>query len=229
MQHSTSPNPFMWAKTAGPNSYRDTEELLAWAEVWAYQKLTHLQGTKIPRLHGAFQVKSPVIGDSQPHLALLMSYVGGVTILERCVELGSVSDNGDTRWCSLVRDLFKQVHEFHQLGLCNLDICEANVKAVTSPDGSDSLVFFDFATARPSMFANELEKEQHEVHRALVNDLAHLRGLLLTICGDVPGWDDGPRPLFKRRWEFLQWARKEHAGDAWLKEWGSEFDCWKVD
>ncbi|CAA7268732.1 unnamed protein product [Cyclocybe aegerita] len=200
-----------------------TEDLMSWTEVWAYWKLVCLQGSLVPRLCGAFMVKVPEEGRPANHFAVVITPVNGTSNITRCRALGGLL-NGNRRWYPLARDLFKSVYQFHRLGICNLDLRDENIRVVRSAGNTESLVFFDFASARPSSFGSSEQKT--DVQDALDRDWWDLYTIIAEICvyrtkdGDIVAAD-------QRRWDFVKWLRKEHHRDEWLVAWDSRLDAMK--
>ncbi|KAF8957204.1 hypothetical protein BDZ97DRAFT_1847755 [Flammula alnicola] len=218
------------------NSYRYTDELMAWTEVHAYSKLFLLQGTVIPHFIDAFMVRSPE--SDQESIGIAMSHIQGQPIVARCRELGSEVDS-DMRWYPIALQLFRRVHQVHQLGIIGLDVRGANILVVGDPNASErsasgssssySVMLFDFAFSRPRSFPTSEEQNRHRVSLVSAQDVDNLQDLLLEICGDDIGvrreasYDYGGPGA--RRWAFLQWARRECPHEPWVCDWWSQFNC----
>ncbi|KAJ3500683.1 hypothetical protein NLJ89_g9684 [Agrocybe chaxingu] len=194
-----------------PDSYRNTEEIMAWTESWAYGKLSHLQGTIIPQFYGAYLVKTSE--ESKAHFAVAMSFVNGIPFPQRAAALGG-EITGNQQWYPLALALFKGVYELEKSGICALDIRDGNVRVVSSLAG-EYPVFFDFAFARPISFEDETLDEIHRVKSGRKTDLSGLRKLIRAVTGYLTPEEE------QRAWAFAHWARKNHGDERWMQEWGS--------
>ncbi|KDR72446.1 hypothetical protein GALMADRAFT_213421 [Galerina marginata CBS 339.88] len=210
--------------TISPNSYRYTDELMAWAEVYAYRKLYPLQGATIPRFFDALMVQSPESGEES--IGIIISHIKGISIVARCLELGGEID-GDTRWYPLARELYRNIYRINQLGICGLDIRDANVRVVEPGGccecGPPSVVLFDFAFSRPNFFFDDSDRKRHRVEAVMIQDLFDLKGLTANMCGGGIGSACSAQGVRARRWAFLEWVRQEHPDDQWIAAWAPHF------
>ncbi|KAF9478091.1 hypothetical protein BDN70DRAFT_944532 [Pholiota conissans] len=220
-------------KISGPqhishNSYRYTDELMAWAEVHAYSKLVSLQGTVVPRLVGAFMVQYPE--SDEEHIAIAMTRIRGNSFMDRCRKLGCEID-GDERWYPLALELMRRIYDIHQLGIIGLDIRDENIFVVDAPDAasSPSIKLFDFGFSRPNQFEDPEDKKKHAVAFITMKDVGGLTTLLLDTCGGDSGrpeWlvENGFTLEYRqRRWDFFQWIRREHPEEPFLSEWWDKY------
>ncbi|KAF9478074.1 hypothetical protein BDN70DRAFT_880413 [Pholiota conissans] len=88
-EYASTPIPF------SENSYRYTDDLMAWSEAHAYSKLSSLQGSLIPHLVDIFMLKCP--WSKQDKIGIVMSRIHGRNIFDVCRELGCEID-GETGW-----------------------------------------------------------------------------------------------------------------------------------
>ncbi|KAF6749829.1 hypothetical protein DFP72DRAFT_531984 [Ephemerocybe angulata] len=214
--YQTPPEAISILSDPDKESHRYTGELMAWQESWAYNKLAPLQGKCVPKFFGAFQ--SSVFGDNRIHMATLMSYVDGKHIVERCSELvESKSDLYEEQWYPKMRDVYELTHRIHELGVANLDIRKSNIKI--DPE-SGRVVFFDFASARPSRFPTEEDAKIHRVEAGLQYDSNNLDSLLYAICGN----EHDSHQFYRRRAKFMEWAIEYCSHEPWFKALGNEFE-----
>ncbi|KAF6744613.1 hypothetical protein DFP72DRAFT_928223 [Ephemerocybe angulata] len=219
--NTSPPVPFSRIPSSNVYSHRNTAEIMAWQEAWAYGMLSKLQGGQIPQFHGVYQVESPESDETGPCLAVLMSFVEGESIVERCQELwpaGDIlswnpsTDNAD--WCRLIRDVYVLTHRIHQLGVAHLDIKDMNIK-YHRPSGS--VIFLDFAFSRPSRFETLEEASRHDLKRGLRHDEHCLSGFLLEMCGDSEVSEESWDTISQRRAKFALWAIAHCSNEDWYK------------
>ncbi|KAF8904063.1 hypothetical protein CPB84DRAFT_1745899 [Gymnopilus junonius] len=197
---------------------------MAWTENWVYDKFSNLQGTTIPRFYGTFMIRLP--NSKEDIFAVAMSYIEGAGKLkDRFIDLGSM-DNFGQKWYSLAREIFSKVYDFHQMGLCGIDINSGNILVVDKPSSSRenpnpfSVNFIDFATARPSSFPSDEENEKHCINYVMKEDVLSIDELLISMC-------ETPRHMeyqwVRRRWGFYTWMEREHPDDAWFQAWWEKY------
>ncbi|KAF9478885.1 hypothetical protein BDN70DRAFT_879377 [Pholiota conissans] len=224
-EYPSTPMPF------SENSYRYTDDLMAWSEAHAYSKLSPLQGSLIPRMVDIFMLKSP--RSKQDKIGIVMSRIHGRNIFDVCRELGSEID-GETGWYPIALQLLRGLSEIHRQGIVNIDISERNIFVTDDKEsGRPTVKFFDFGFSRPNHFDTPEEMEKHGVEKAICFDIKHLYYFLSDMCGGAWG-----RPQYLeahglsldcvgRMCRFMEWAQREYPNDPWVTPtWKGYFKSW---
>ncbi|KAH6910292.1 hypothetical protein BKA70DRAFT_1272664 [Coprinopsis sp. MPI-PUGE-AT-0042] len=113
----------------------------------------------------------------------------------------------------VVRDVYTALYKMHQLGVADIDLRKGNLKY---DPVNKSVVFYDFATARPSRYATEEEARVHYPKYGIYNDLSNSTVLLLDLGTDPE--ETRCYEASRRRQEFRAWALREYDESSSIRD-----------
>ncbi|TDL14785.1 hypothetical protein BD410DRAFT_873561 [Rickenella mellea] len=182
---------------ASPHVLRETDEVFAWTESWAYSKMQDLQGLIIPKFLGVFKFSN---GTGAEIWGIITELVEGLNLRDYCSN--RIKELGSGSWHDVARQTASAIHEIRSCGCANLDIRADNI--IVSRTEPTKITIVDFATARPSVGP----------HRALFDNVDEV-AFGQMVKNDICRYEKGPDLI--HQWLFVRKMKNKYPRDGWVQ------------